>query len=582
MTPSGAAGAVSYATDSLVVNVNGAPLSDALSTRLLSASVDDSISLPAGFTLVFRDPFRDVIDSGGFAFGAKLSIALADGKVLLEGAEITARECEFDPSGTLTVVRGFDLSHRLHRGRRTEVYRQVTYSDVAKKVATRAGLRHGRVETPRMSVRPQVMQWNSSDWEFLNALASEVGFEVSVDDGKLSFAPRPEASGGPAGAADTDGGPRQITLDNVRRLRCVVSGAEQVKEVEVRGWSAQMKKEVVGTAPVGARGAALSETPKVAAGKVRGSTLTSVDKLYDQPRDATAAASALAGRVGESFGTFEGVAHGNPGLRAGVTVSLGLAGSGFDGKYTLTATRHTFDEDGYSTWFASAATGDHSLLGMAAAPDRGDRGEGVVPAIVTDVRDPSKLARVKVSFPWLSSSNESFWARVAQPWVGKGFGAVFVPEVNDEVLVAFEQGDFARPYVIGSLYNGKDVPKTGATPALVDDASGEVNVRRMETRRHHAIDLVDKLGSEGIFVKTGDSKLALELDVASTRISVTSKGEVTIQGTTGINIKSPTGKVTIDGGQVAIQGKQVTIDAKAALQLKGGMTVIEGKLVKIN
>jgi uncharacterized protein involved in type VI secretion and phage assembly len=574
--------AISYAAESLVVKLNGSPMSDDLSPCLSSVSVEDSLVLPTAFALVFRDPFHEVIDAGSFDFGTSVTISFADGTPLLARAEVTAQECELEPNGTLTVVRGFDLSHRLHRGRRTEIYRQESYADIARKVATRAGLTAGRIDSPRMAVRPQVVQWNQSDWEFLKGLATEVGFDLGAGDGRLSFTQRPEATAAPASGDLNATDPRQITLEGVTRFRCVVSGAEQVGSVEVRGWDPRAKKEVVGTASVEARTTALSTTPGAAAKKLRGRTLTSVDKLYGQQNDANAAARALADEVAGSFGSFEGSMQGNPSLRAGVAVSLGLAGDAFEGKYTLTATRHTFDEEGYTTWFASSGSGDHSLLGMTATPgDGGGRVEGVVPAVVSDVRDPEKQGRVKVTFPWLSTANESFWARVAQPWVGPDFGAVFVPEVNDEVLIAFEQGDFARPYVIGSLYNGKDVPNTAATP-LVDDTSGTVNVRRMATRKKHAIDLVDKFGGEGIFVRTGDGGQVLELDVANTRIAITSTGKVVIEGKQGVEITS-TAALALKGAQISIEANQIKVDAKAMLNLKGGaMAVIEGGLVKIN
>ncbi|HYP23478.1 MAG TPA: type IV secretion protein Rhs, partial [Actinomycetota bacterium] len=142
--------------------------------------------------------------------------------------------------------------------------------------------------------------------------------------------------------------------------------------------------------------------------------------------------------------------------------------------------------------------------------------------------------------------------------------------------------DFGRPYVVGGLYNGRDVPNTGSVP-LVDEASGTINVRRMETRRHHSVDLVDKFGSEGIFVRTGDSKLAVELDVAATRITVTSQGEVSISGAKGVTVASPAGEIALQGNKVSIQGNEVAVEARMALTLKAGMaTVIQGRPVKIN
>src|SRR5687768_7153196 len=91
--------------------------------------------------------------------------------------------------------------------------------------------------------------------------------------------------------------------------------------------------------------------------------------------------------------------------------------------------------------------------------ERGDRRMyGVVIGIITNNKDPDKLGRVKVKFPWLSDTDESFWARTATPMAGNQRGMYFLPEVDDEVLVAFEHGDLRFPYIIGALWNGKDKP----------------------------------------------------------------------------------------------------------------------------
>jgi uncharacterized protein involved in type VI secretion and phage assembly len=79
-------------------------------------------------------------------------------------------------------------------------------------------------------------------------------------------------------------------------------------------------------------------------------------------------------------------------------------------------------------------------------------------AIVTNNNAEDDYGQVKVKYPWMDDSQESFWARIAGPGGGKQRGLYFLPEVDDEVLVAFEQGDFNHPYIIGGLYNGKDAP----------------------------------------------------------------------------------------------------------------------------
>src|SRR5579859_5028492 len=105
---------------------------------------------------------------------------------------------------------------------------------------------------------------------------------------------------------------------------------------------------------------------------------------------------------------------------------------------------------------------------------------GVEVAIVTNVQDPDKLGRVKVCFPRLPDKPESTWARVVQPAAGAGRGFYWLPEVNDEVLVAFQLGDAHVPYVLGALWNGKDKPMDGAY-------ADENTTRMIQTKSGHQV-----------------------------------------------------------------------------------------------
>ncbi len=98
--------------------------------------------------------------------------------------------------------------------------------------------------------------------------------------------------------------------------------------------------------------------------------------------------------------------------------------------------------------------------GAARGAPIGPRGTvtGVTVAVVTDDRDPEGLCRVKVRCPRLGANGEGGWAPVVVPMAGDRRGAFFVPQVGDEVLVAFEQGDPRAPYVLGALWDGSAPP----------------------------------------------------------------------------------------------------------------------------
>jgi phage protein D/phage baseplate assembly protein gpV len=556
------------------IQIDGSPLDEALAALLVSAFVDDSRNLPDLFVLTFRDPDRSVLRRGGIEIGKKVTISVISdaapgGQKLISNAEVTAVEAEFDPAGTLTTVRGLDQSHRLFRGSRTESYKNATYSDVAKKVAQRAGLAPGKIDATT-EVFPHISQGNVSDWDFLKGLADSIGYEVTSLDGKLDFHRPEDASGAPASGTLQSDDPLQLTLGaNLLRFRSSVTSAEQVKEVKVRGWDTKGKKALIGSAPADTKGVTLKVKPASLAEKFGSPTHVGVETPYDSQAEVDAAARAVAEEISGSFAAFDGVARGNPKLKAGAAVSLSLAGDPFDGRYTLTTTRHVFDpHEGYTTWFTVSGRQERSLLGLASGNGSRHAVQGVVPAIVTDARDPEGRCRVKLHFPWMSDTYESDWVRTVQPGAGSDRGTMLVPEVNDEVLVAFEHGDIRHPYVVGGLYNGVDKPSS-KVGSLIDGNSGAVNWRGFVSRTGHRLGICDESGKEHVELRTGDDKLVVLLDKAKTAIEITSGGTVTIKGTGDIEISS-------DANVKLKAGANLELEAGAQLKVKGAQVSVEG------
>ena len=169
---------------------------------LTSAIVDSNLHQPDLFVLSFRDPDRSVLSKTGAKIGSKVKVtafsnAAPSGDLLLTG-DVTALEVEHDGAGTFTVLRGYDESHLLFRGRYTETYQNMTAADIAQKVAQRANLQPGQIDSTS-PVFPYVSQNNSNDWLFLKKLAADIGYEVLVEDGKLHFRQPASSSAGPVG-----------------------------------------------------------------------------------------------------------------------------------------------------------------------------------------------------------------------------------------------------------------------------------------------------------------------------------------------------------------------------------------------
>ena len=496
------------------VEVQGAPLSSQADGVIISAVVDDSLNLPDLFVVEFRDNNRDILAKTGIGIGSPIKISVTSGgapqpAVLIQG-EVTALETEYDKTGTRTIVRGFDPSHRLLRGRLTRTWQNATLSDVATDVARSAGLEVAQVDHTT-AVVDHVAQANISNWDFLRWLGREAHREVTVVDGKFQFRESTESSGAPKPGSLIAQDPLQLKLgENLRHFRAIVTSAEQVEEIQARGWDVKRKAELVGVVPAKTRSAELKISPVELAQRFGSrSTFVGVDTPLGVQHEVDEEASALAEQIAGAFAEFDGVADGNPKLRAGTAVSLGSIGAPFEGKYVLTTTRHVYSPTtGYTTWFTVSGKQERSLLGLTSiggngvSSPAGPRIAGVVNALVTDVRDPEKSGRVRLKFPWLSNDYVSDWCRVVQIGAGEnGRGTIVIPEVNDEVLVAFEQGDVRRPYVLGGLYNGMDPPRAEAIQDIIDPATGAVAARHFFSRKDHELSFVDKDGSEGIVLR---------------------------------------------------------------------------------
>ncbi|GAA1135953.1 VgrG-related protein [Ornithinicoccus hortensis] len=583
------------------IEVDGRALPQDIAGLLTEAYVDDSQRLPDMFALRFRDTGRTVVAKSGAKIGAKVRISVqtvdARSPVLLMVGEVTAVEAEFDSGGSFTVIRGYDPAHRLFHGRRTVAYTQVTASDVVRTVVQRAGLTVGKI-TKTTTVHDQVSQSGQTDWDFLEGLAREEGMDLWAREGKVHF-DRPEA----ASSAPAAGGPgARVPLalrlgQDLVRARVALSSAQQVKDVEVRGWDVQTKKGLTATKPAKTDSIDLPDMDAQKLAKVFGNaTYVSTDVPFGVQAEVDRAATSLAEEVAGSFASVEGLVRGNPALCANCAITLAGLGSPFDGKYTVSSTRHRFDSTGYLTTFSVAGRNDRTMLGLAssgpAAVDGSGR-RGPVVGVVSDVNDPDKIGRVRVSMPWLDADYVSPWARTVHAGAGKERGWLVLPEVGDEVLVDFERGDPRRPYVLGGLYNGLDAPPSKGGP-VVDGGKGEVNRRSMVSRLGHRVDLLDQKGqSDGVTVQTADDKLVLTLDAATTKITLHSDGTVQIEGTQGIvvdaanaNLDLKGGKVNItgqqgvaltsDSGQVSVKGTNVSVQANAQLALSGLTSKLEG------
>lgn len=213
------------------------------------------------------------------------------------------------------------------------------------------------------------------------------------------------------------------------------------------------------------------------------------------------------------------------------------------------------------------------VLGDAETSRQGSRVYGVMIGLVSDNQDPDGLGRVKLRFPWKDDTDESTWARIATLMAGKDRGSWFLPEVGDEVLVAFEHGDVQHPYVLGALWNGVDTPSG-------DNSDGQNNIRKIKSRSGHELILDDTSNAEKVTVKTrAGHTINLDDTAGGEKIEVKDK-----TGSNKVVIDSVQNSINIECTmQLKIKANMVEIAADSTMTIKAGaMLTLQGAMVKIN
>ena len=377
--------------------------------------------------------------------------------------------------------------------------------------------------------------------------AQRIGYECYVHDGALVFRP-------PQTESDAD-----VTLawgEALHSFRPRLTLSEQVEEVIVRGWDVQKKQPIVGEATEGTLAPALRGSGSGGATQGRGSRYVVVDEAVVSQAEADILAAARANELSGVLVEAEGTAFRRPDIRAGRPVRLEALGKRFSGVYRVTHATHVFSEAGFRTTFhvCGLRTG---LLIEQLAPPAATRWGGVVSAIVTNADDPEQWGRVKLKYPWLAEQEESDWARVAGAGAGNKAGFCNLPAVNDEVVVAFQQGDFGRPLVLGALWNGQDA----LPPEVKAAASGEQPlVRTWRSRTGHRLTLHDDRRNAIEIETAGGHRLLL--DDANGEVTLTGKGPIKIEAEGEMSLKA--------GGGLSIEaGANLDLTASGQINVKG-------------
>ncbi|HEY1295989.1 MAG TPA: VgrG-related protein [Chloroflexota bacterium] len=530
------------------IKIDGAEASEPMMLNLVEATVENSLHLPDVATLTFHDPDGQWVDHANVAPGKAITMSAKAGETthqLFDG-EIVELESDFFPGERRVVVRAFDRLHRLARGRHVRSFVNVSDGDIVKKIAAEVGLTAKVGPTP--TVHPYVLQDNITNLEFLRGRAALLGYLLFVHNKELHC----EQYGSQTEALSIGFG------EDLREFHPRLTTIDQVSSAAATGWDPAQAQAIIGQAQQG------NGSPSVGAGSQGGDvakkafSLDASIQVADRPIRTQAVADKLAqASLDRREGRFieaDGTTRGHPTLLAGVSIDLKGLGQRFSGKYFVTSSTHKYSsEHGYITQFTVSGFHPSSLLSLL-SPERDGLAApriGLVVGLVTDNSDPEGLGRVKVKYPWLSQEHASDWARVVVPGGGTQRGMQFMPEVNDEVLVGFEQGDINYPYVLGGLWNGKNAPPNKNSEVI---SGGKVNQRVIRSRTGHVITLDDSDNAPSITILDNTGKNKVFLDSKANKLTVHLEGDMLFEA---------------PQGDVSIKGKTISVEATTSLKVKG-------------
>ncbi|HET9077885.1 MAG TPA: phage baseplate assembly protein V [Acidimicrobiales bacterium] len=548
-----------------VVKLNGSALTKEWVDALIELRVELQFQVPARVTLRFSDPDYELV--GGVKIRDEVKVASPqspnDAFVSAEVTSVAVEQREGNRPELVLVA--MDKSYRLGQTTNAQSFVNMKYSDIVTKLVGDAGL--SAVTDATSDVYEYATQ-AGSDLALITELAHRTGYDWWVSGTEFHFK---KPAKGP-----------EVKLGLTTGLRSFSARASGLRpdKVTVAGWDRVQQAELK----------AQAETP----GAPRASS-DLADKVeqygygffvgglgVENQSEAQQLAQALVDRGATAAVTAKGVADGNSNIALGATVVVENAGP-LNGHYPVTAVEHLFRPvSGFVTRFTSGERRPTTLvdaLGATVASRQGSylgsgsfARSGLAVAVVTSNDDKDKAGRVKVKFTGPGSDIESGWARVLAVGGGKNRGSVWIPEVGDEVLVAFENGNARAPVVIGGLYGQKD-----AMP-LTEVKDGKVQSRALTSRTGHVIAMFDgdtdkelaiEMALEGKQHKIRLGKDALNVQVPSgkpvtiaagdTKIEFSQSGDVTISGP----------NITLKGQQsVKIQAPQISVAAQATLDLK--------------
>jgi Rhs element Vgr protein len=511
------------------------------------------------------------------------NVTVFKGIIISHSNKVSSRKSEL-------LIECKDKAVKLTIGKRSKHYENVTDSDIAEEIIDRYGLEKD-VESTSIQHK-EVIQFNTTDWDYILSRMDVIGRICLVDDGKITIKkPMLTASS----VLDV------VYGSTILEYNAEIDSRTQFSEVKSKTWdySSQEVTEDTGDEPDMNEAGNLAPSDIADVIALDSFLLVHSGKLASEELKEWANARMLKSRLSRIRGKVK--FQGFPDVKTGDIISLNGVGARFNGPVFVGSVLHAYTEGNWTTevsfglppeWFTEIVNPYHLSAQLGLIPSV----QGLQIGIVTDLEDPEGEHRVKVRLPIVSANEEGIWMRIATLDAGNNRGTFFRPEIDDEVVVGFIFNDPSQPVILGMLHSSAlAAPLTASNDnhekgyvsreAIKMIFNDDEKSYKLETPGGKKITLNDKDGIVQIEDENGN-KVVFE----SSGVTVESASSLKLKAATDItleavNIKlTPSSQFTVSAGGSDIKAGAGSIELKSAtVKVDGsGMAEIKGGLVKIN
>jgi Rhs element Vgr protein len=595
---SGAKSPLSGVTDIITATilVGGSKIRDIYLIKEIQVHLEISRIPTARIVLIDGDPTLEnfpASESDDFKPGAEIEIRVGyrDEETPIFTGQIIKHGIKVRDSGSFLVLSCMDKAAKLTIGRKNTLYLDQKDSDIISTIIQDAGLEADVAATEEQ--HKEIIRYYATDWDFLVSRAEANGHIVTVDGGKVTV------------KAPDAGSAAELVVrygDALQEIDAEIDARTQLPSVKCDAWDFTSQSLASGdaTEPELALQGNLSGADLAAALGLEPFTLKTPAPLQEAELKAWANARLLKSRLARVRGkvSFQGNATPKPGK----VLELAGLGARFNGKAFVSAVTQRIEP---GLWVTEVGFGLSPRWFTEEHPDiDAPLASGLLPGIhglhigkVKQIQDdPDGQTRIQVTLPLLDNG-EALWARLANGYATQNAGFFFMPEVDDEVVLGFLNGDPNCPLILGSLYSSNRAPAytpdadntykaivtKNQVKIVVDDQKKEITV---ETPGGQTLVLSDD--QKSITLKdSNDNKVALSADGIALEspkdISLKATGNIKLEASAGINIKA--------GTDLNLEGLNLNAKASAALAAQGqasaelsasGQCTVKGAVVMIN